>query len=163
MESKLRPKPPGTLRAERPVTFAEFGLDMKPYFTTFKDHDRPATFAHFGVDVEREKPIVKSFVGPVSSNLGYSYQKVSSKMQLACCICIYRTIKDKFVLFCFCYLFLSSLICFAHYHLLHQKVSYNCNLVNLLFNNKTKAQLSYTPNVARFEKRSWNFSCSNFF
>ncbi|XP_072019297.1 uncharacterized protein [Amphiura filiformis] len=64
MEAKLRPKPPGACTMERPVTFAEFGLDMKPYFTTYKDRDRPSTFAHFGVDVEREKPIVKSFVGP---------------------------------------------------------------------------------------------------
>ncbi len=66
MEAKLRPKTPGAVPVERPLTFAEFGLDLKPYFTTYKDLDRPATFAHFGVDVEREKPIVKSFVGPVS-------------------------------------------------------------------------------------------------
>ena len=70
MESKLRPKVPGAMhikRSERPLTFAEFGLDMKPYFTTFKDRDRPATFANFGVDVEREKPTVNSLVGPVGA------------------------------------------------------------------------------------------------
>ena len=64
---KLRQKPPGrVLLPERPATFAEFGLDLKPYFTLYKDQDRPATFAHFGVDVERERPVVDTVVGPVS-------------------------------------------------------------------------------------------------
>lgn len=53
-------------RQERPVTFAEFGLDLKPYFTEFKDHDRPSTFAEFGVDVERDRPTVDTLVGPVN-------------------------------------------------------------------------------------------------
>ncbi|XP_022104255.1 uncharacterized protein LOC110986588 [Acanthaster planci] len=61
---KLRPKPARVKLPERPATFAEFGLDMKPYFTLYKDHDRPATFAHFGVDVERERPLVDTVVGP---------------------------------------------------------------------------------------------------
>ncbi|XP_072175297.1 uncharacterized protein [Diadema setosum] len=51
-------------RQERPVTFAEFGLDLKPYFTEFKDHDRPSTFADFGVDVERERSTIDTLVGP---------------------------------------------------------------------------------------------------
>ncbi|XP_071805113.1 uncharacterized protein [Asterias amurensis] len=62
---KLRQKPPGRVQLlERPATFAEFGLDLKPYFTLYKDQDRPATFAHFGVDVERERPVVDTVVGP---------------------------------------------------------------------------------------------------
>ncbi|XP_038075543.1 uncharacterized protein LOC119743225 [Patiria miniata] len=61
---KLRHKPGRVKLPERPATFAEFGLDMKPYFTLCKDHDRPATFAHFGVDVERERPLVDTVVGP---------------------------------------------------------------------------------------------------
>ena len=52
-------------RQERPVTFAEFGLDLKPYFTEFKDDDRPSTFADFGVDVESERTTVDTLIGPV--------------------------------------------------------------------------------------------------
>ncbi|XP_071840313.1 uncharacterized protein [Apostichopus japonicus] len=47
----------------RPLTFAEFGTDLKPYFTTYQDPERPLSFLELGLDVEKESSTFDTRVG----------------------------------------------------------------------------------------------------
>lgn len=64
-------------RRPRPLTFAEFGADLKPYFTTYQDPERPSSFLELGLDVEKESSTFDTRVGKYRKWKGLSiFEKI---------------------------------------------------------------------------------------
>lgn len=77
-------------RRPRPLTFAEFGADLKPYFTTYQDPERPSSFLELGLDVEKESSTFDTRVGKVCKQRMFHFvcEINKSHKTLKDCMCI---------------------------------------------------------------------------